>query len=65
MHFPDKLLTSCTYIEQGNLPSSHIGKMLYKNQDSDIPNTHIMCLLFNHGWGTDKKYLLTSYELSR
>jgi hypothetical protein len=65
MNFPDNLLTSCTSIEQGNLPSSNIGKMLYQHQDSDIPNTHIMCLLLNHGWRTDRKYLLTSYELSR
>jgi hypothetical protein len=64
MNFPDKLLTSCTYIEQVNLPSSSIGKMLYQHRDSDIPNTHIMCLLLNHGWGTDGKDLLTSYELS-
>jgi hypothetical protein len=65
MNFPDNWLTSCTYIEQVNLPSSHIGKMLYQHRDSDIPNTHIMCLLLNHGWRTDGKDLLTSYELSR
>jgi hypothetical protein len=65
MNFPDNLLTSCTSIEQVNLPSSHIGKMLYQHRDSEVPNTHIMCLLLNHGWGTDKKDILTSYELSR
>jgi hypothetical protein len=64
MNFPDNLLTGCTSIEQVNLPSSYIEKMLYQNQDSDIPNTHIMCFLLNHGWQTDIKYLLTSYELS-
>jgi hypothetical protein len=65
MDFPDNLLTSCTSIEQVNLPPSHIGRMLYQHRDSDIPNTHIMCLLLNHGWRTDRKYILTSYELSR
>jgi hypothetical protein len=65
MNFPDNLLTSCTSIEQGNLPSSHIGKMLNQHQDSNIPSTHIMCLLLNHGWRTERKYILTSYELSR
>jgi hypothetical protein len=65
MNFPDNLLTSCTSIEQVNLPSSHIGRMFHQQRDSDIPNTHIMCLLLNHGWQTDRKDLLTSYELSR
>jgi hypothetical protein len=65
MTFPDNLLTSCTSIEQVNLPSSHIGKMLNQHRDSDIPSAHTMCLLLNHGWRTDGKYILTSYELSR
>jgi hypothetical protein len=64
MNFPDNLLTSCTSIEQGNLPFSHIGEMLYQHWDSEIPNTYIMCLLLSHEWGTDVKDLLTSYELS-
>jgi hypothetical protein len=65
MKFPDNLLTSCTFIEQGNLPSSSIGKMLYQHRDSDIPSTHIVCLLFNHGWRTDESDLSLFYELSR
>jgi hypothetical protein len=65
MNFPDNLLTICTSFEQGNLPSSHIEKILYQHGDSDIPNTHIMCLLLNHGWGTDECYLSNFYELSR
>jgi hypothetical protein len=58
MNFPDNLLMSCSFIEQGNLPSSHIEKMFYQHRDSDIPNTHIVCLLFNYGWVTDGKDLL-------
>jgi hypothetical protein len=65
MNFPDNLLTSCTTIEQGNLPSSSIGKMLYQHRDSDIPNTHIMWPLLNHGWGTDEYYLSIFYERAR
>jgi hypothetical protein len=65
MNCPGKLLMSCTYIEQGNLPSSQIQKMLYQHRDSDIPNTRIVCLLLNRRWGTDGKDLLTSYEISR
>jgi hypothetical protein len=39
------LVTSCTSIEQVNLPPSHIGKyILYQLRDSDIASTHIMCL---------------------
>jgi hypothetical protein len=49
MNFPDNLITSCTSIEQVNLPSSHIGKILYQHWDNDIQNTYIMCLLLNHG----------------
>jgi hypothetical protein len=64
MSFPDNLLTSCTSIEQVKLPPSHIGKILYQHRDSDIPNAHIMCLLLNNGWQTDRIYVLTSYELS-
>jgi hypothetical protein len=64
MNFPDNWLTSCTSIEQVNLPPRHIGKMLYQQRDSDIPNTDIMCLLLNHGWRTDVIHLLTSCELS-
>jgi hypothetical protein len=66
MNFPDNLLTSCTSIDQVILPSSHIREnTLYQQRDSDIPNTHIMCLLLNHGWRTDGLHILTSYELSR
>jgi hypothetical protein len=65
MNFSDNLLTSCTSFEQVNLTSSHIGKMLNQHRDSDIPNTHIMCLLLYHIWQMDRKDLLTSYELSR
>jgi hypothetical protein len=57
MNFPDNLLTSWTYIEQVNLTSSHIGKMLNQHRDSDITNTHITWLSLNHGWGTDEYYL--------
>jgi hypothetical protein len=66
MNFPDNMLTSCTSIEQGNLPSSHIRKnILYQQRDRDIPSTHIMCLLLNHGWLRNRKYILPSYYLSR
>jgi hypothetical protein len=64
MNFPNNLLTSCTSIEHVYLPSSHIGKMLYQHLDSEVPNTQIMFLLLNHGWGTDGKDLFTCYELS-
>jgi hypothetical protein len=64
MNFPVNFLTSCTSIEQVNLPPSHIRKILYQHQDSDIPNTHIMCLLLNHGWPIDKKiyWLLMNFS---
>jgi hypothetical protein len=65
INFPDNLLTSCTSIGKVNLPYSHIGRIYYINTGIVmISNTHIMCLLLNHGWRTDRKYILTSYELS-
>jgi hypothetical protein len=44
MNFPDNLLTSCTSIEQGNLPSSHIGKIYYINTRKVTFLTHILCV---------------------
>jgi hypothetical protein len=44
MNFPDKLLMSCTSIEQGNLPSSHIGKIYYINTGIVTFLTHILCV---------------------
>ena len=43
MNFPDNLLTSCTSIEQVNLPSSHIGKIYYINTGIVIFPTQILC----------------------
>jgi hypothetical protein len=43
MNFPDNLLTSCTYIEQVNLPYSHIGKIYYINSGIVTFLTHILC----------------------
>jgi hypothetical protein len=43
MNFPYKLLTSCTYIEQFNLPSSHIRKKYYINSGIVTFLTHILC----------------------
>jgi hypothetical protein len=66
MNSPDNLLTSCTCIEQVDLPSSHIGKnILYQQRDSDIPNTYIISFswIMGDGW-IDGIHLLTSYELS-
>jgi hypothetical protein len=51
MNFPGNFLTSCTAIEQVNLPYSHIGKMLNQQRDSDTPNTHIMSLSWIMGDG--------------
>jgi hypothetical protein len=44
MNFPDRLLTSCTSIEQGNLPSSSIGKICYINTGIVTFLTHILCV---------------------
>jgi hypothetical protein len=44
MNFPDKLLTSCTSIEQGNLPSSSIGKIYYINTGIVTFLAHILCV---------------------
>jgi hypothetical protein len=44
MNFPDNWLTSCTSIEQVNLPSSHIGKMYYINTGIVTFLTHILCV---------------------
>jgi hypothetical protein len=43
MNFLDNLLTSCTSIEQVNLPSSHIGKIYYINTGIVTILTHILC----------------------
>jgi hypothetical protein len=60
MNFPDNLLTSCTSIEQSNLPTFQFQwkNILYQHRYSDIPNTHIMCLPLNHGWQNGKSDLL-------
>jgi hypothetical protein len=42
MNFPYNLLTSCTCIEQVNLPSSHIGKIYYINSGIVTFPTHIL-----------------------
>jgi hypothetical protein len=55
MNFPDNLLTSCTSIEQINLPPSHLGKMLNQHRDSDIPNAYIMSLSWIMGEGQMEK----------
>jgi hypothetical protein len=66
MNFPDNFLTSCTSIEQVNLPSSHIGKIYYINTGIVTFLTPLLsCPILNHGWWTDRKYMLTTYELSR
>jgi hypothetical protein len=44
MNFPDKLLTSCTSIEQGNLPSSSIGNIYYISTGIVTFQKHILCL---------------------
>jgi hypothetical protein len=43
MNFPYNLVTSCTYIEQVNLPPSHIGKIYYINTGKVTLLTHILC----------------------
>jgi hypothetical protein len=43
MNFPDNFLTTCTYIEQVNLPFSHIGKIYYINSGIVTFLTHILC----------------------
>jgi hypothetical protein len=59
MNFPDKLLTSCTSIEQVNLPSSSIGNIFISTPGSDIHITHIVCILLTHLWGqTENIYWL-------
>jgi hypothetical protein len=45
MNFPDNLLTSCTSIEQVNLPYRHIGKIYYSN-------TRIVRFLTHILWGS-------------
>jgi hypothetical protein len=52
MNFPDNLLTTCTYIEKVNLPSSHIGKMYYINSGIVTFLTHILCVSLE-SWVTD------------
>jgi hypothetical protein len=44
MNFPDKLLTSCTSIEQSNIPSSHIGKICCISTRIVTFQTHILCV---------------------
>jgi hypothetical protein len=41
VNFPDNFLTTCTSIEQGNLPPSHIAKMYYSSTGIVILLTHI------------------------
>jgi hypothetical protein len=43
LNFPDNLLTTCTSIEQINLPSSHIGKIYYINSGIVTFLAHILC----------------------
>jgi hypothetical protein len=44
MSFPDNLLTSWTYIEQDNLPSSHIGNIYFINTGILTFLAHIVCV---------------------
>jgi hypothetical protein len=44
MNFPDNLLTSCTFIEQVNLPSSHNGNTYYINTGIVTFLTPIICV---------------------
>jgi hypothetical protein len=43
MNFPDNFLTTCTSIEQVNLPPSHIGKIYYINTGIVTFLAHILC----------------------
>jgi hypothetical protein len=52
VNFPDNLVTSCTSIEQGNLPYSHIAKMYYINTGIVTFLTHILCVSLE-SWVTD------------
>jgi hypothetical protein len=45
MNFPDNLVTSCTSIEQVNLPYSHIAKIYDINTGIVTFLTHISCVL--------------------
>jgi hypothetical protein len=66
MNFPDNFAHELHFYWAGQPDFQfHQEYVLYQHQDTDIPNTHIMCLLLNRGWQTDGKDLLTSYELSR
>jgi hypothetical protein len=43
MNFPDNLLTSCTSIDQVNLPPSHIAEIYYIISGIETFLTHILC----------------------
>jgi hypothetical protein len=63
MNFPDNLLTSCTSIDQGSQPSSHIGKVYYINTGTVTFLTHILCVSLESwvmdGWNTCIDFLWT------
>jgi hypothetical protein len=63
MNFPDKLLTSCTCIEQGNHPSSHIGEIYFINTGIVTFLTPILCVSLESwvtdGWNTSIDLLWT------
>jgi hypothetical protein len=46
MNFPDNLLTTCTFIDNNNRPSSHIGEIYYINCWIVTFLTHISCVSY-------------------
>jgi hypothetical protein len=61
MNFPDNFHTSCTCIEQVNIPYSHIGKIYYINTGIVTFLTHILCVSLESwvtdGWNTSINFL--------
>jgi hypothetical protein len=53
MNLPDNLLTTCTSIEQINLPSIHIRNIYYINSRILTLLTHILCVSLE-SWVTDR-----------
>jgi hypothetical protein len=63
MNFSNNWLTSCTYIEQVNLPHSHIGKIYHINSGIVTFLTHILCVSIESwvtdGWNTSIDFFWT------
>jgi hypothetical protein len=63
MNFPYNLVTSCTSIEEVNLPHSHIGKKYFINTGIVTFLTHILCVSLESwvtdGWNTSFDFLWT------